>query len=187
MTKDRGCAIAFFVVAATLIIEPSFSRARPSVNWEGPSCQYGDVKYKVCSTEQSVPGIFGGNVIPCYVSKSASYSPNPVELALIGVCQRAKAALNAQPPQREDALSAVAKAALDLKDTVQDYPDFAENNEDVIRSIAKDIGRFGERVMVYGNDGSRDNWDDVAEILGNIWADAAVDSGLGLNWRDEQK
>lgn len=156
-----------FFTALALIAAPGLAHAAPSVNWDGRPCQWGAASFEVCSTERS-------DIIPCYVSKRASYAPNPVELALIDICQRAKAALSAPPDQRNDVLSRVVSAGIDLKDAVEDYPNFAKDNSDAIKPVAKDIKRLGERMMIYAGDGSEENWENIVSVLKDLELKAAV-------------
>ena len=156
-----------FFAAMALIAAPRLGYAAPSVTWHGPPCEWGAASYKVCSTEPS-------KIVPCYTSKRDDYFPNPVELALIQVCQRAKAALHTPPKERDHALGLVVNAGLKLKSVVEDYPNFAEDNSDSVKQVAEDLILLGESMIAYAGDGSEENWEDIVDVLDDLELNATL-------------
>lgn len=160
----------FFTVA--LIGAPALAHAAPS--WHGPPCN----SFKVCSTDWNRSGWDNvGDDVPCYTSQFANYVPNQVEFALIEVCQRAKVAFDAPLDQRNHVLSQIMTASFDLKDAVADYPNFAADYSDMVKSVAKDYIRLGERMIAYAADDSAENWQNIVSVLDDLEIDSAVTGG----------
>jgi hypothetical protein len=156
-----------FFTAMALVGAPRLGHAAPPVNWHGPPCEWGAASYKVCSPEPS-------SIAPCYTSHSADYVPNPVELALINICQRAKAASAAPPKERDHALGLVVNAGLDLKSAVEDYPNFAEDHSDDLKQVTEDLILLGESMIAYARDSSKENWEDIADVLDDLELNATT-------------
>lgn len=167
MTDKIVSALGVVGVAALLFAHPA--HAAPS--WRGPPCD----GFAVCSTERGDNA--DGDNLSCYASHSTNYVPNRVELALIEICQRAKAAAHAAPDEKVDALMKIVNAEFDLKDALEDHanpnlPEMVHENFDAIKAVAKDLIRLGERMTVY--DGSDENWDDIGNLLDDIEINATV-------------
>ncbi|MDD2795920.1 hypothetical protein [Acidocella sp.] len=141
-----------------------------SPDWDGPACSIGAASFVVCSQEPSVPGDMG----PCYVSRFANYSPDPVQLDLIAICQAAKRALSATPDQRANALTRVVGLGVEINAEIRDAPSDAENSLDALKSISHDYDALGGSIVVYSSSQSDDDWSDVENNLLDLETDAQV-------------
>jgi hypothetical protein len=160
--------------------------AEQGTNWNGPPCRIGAASFKVCSQEPPAPL----DPAPCYVSHFANYTPDRIELALIALCQAAKAALVAGSTtsmtavplsQVGPSLLAVKAKAQELLAVIQNDPEDASKHRGKIRSVGRDILDFGNGLSAWAASGSVDEEQQVGRALDNLTLDAWVWGGGDYN------
>jgi hypothetical protein len=82
--------------------------------------------------------------------------------------------LDTPPNKRDHALGLVVNAGLNLKNAVEDYPDFTEDDSDSVKVVAKDLIRLGEMMIAYAGDGSEENWEDIVDVLDDLELNATL-------------
>jgi hypothetical protein len=132
-------AIGFGVVAIMVMALSAPDCFAQHPDWDGPGCQTGNQTLPLCSTEPP------SSIDPyqCYLGHSQDYTPDPIQLDLIAICQAAKHAADAPATRRPDDLTRVVGLIARINPDIQEYPQRALANGDAIQKIGTEAERLG--------------------------------------------
>jgi hypothetical protein len=148
---------------------PSIAPNLDASTWDGPSC-FDRYNQDVCSIDPHSDN----DTSPCYESANADNGPNLLEVDIIKVCQAAKAATNAQPAARADALQVVVGRVTEMTADINQDTDQANDCADTIKTIGIDMEKLGGSEIAYSGDQTDDGWSNVSDDLDSLIDDSSI-------------
>ena len=162
--------LCLLVVAGAMV--PVVASAQ-GASWRGPGCTVGAATFVVCSTEPGVPD----DPSPCYVSHFPNYTPDAIQMDLIGVCQAAKVALAHLDGGLAGAVADLNARMFNLAADVSTYRQEAAWHAGSVKAVAIDMQKVGAWVIAYSQTRSAHDRRHIENALADVTDDAEVWGG----------